>query len=48
MAEYTFYDIFATKGLEYIAVLLYFILFVVFTKNLGSPKKSGKKPAGKD
>ena len=48
MAEYTFVDIFATKGLEYMVVLLYFILFVVFTKNLDTPKKSGKKPARKD
>lgn len=48
MPEYTYHDIFATKGLEYIAVLLYFILFVVFAKSLDTPKKSGKKPARKD
>ena len=48
MAEYTFVDIFATKGLEYMVVLLYFVLFVIFTKNLESSKKGGKKPARKD
>ena len=48
MAEYTYLDIFATKGLEYIVVLLYFILFVVFSKAIGAPKKNGKKTAGKD
>jgi hypothetical protein len=48
MAEYTYLDIFATKGLEYIVVLLYFILFVLFSKSLGSTKKNGKKRAGKD
>jgi hypothetical protein len=48
MAEYTFVDIFATKGLEYMVVLLYFVLFVVFTKNLESSKKRGNKPARKD
>lgn len=48
MAEYTFVDIFATKGLEYMVVLLYFVLFVVFTKNLESSNKGGKKPARKD
>ena len=48
MAEYTFVDIFATKGLEYMVVLLYFVLFVIFTKNLEAPKKVGKKSARKD
>ncbi|MCK9996608.1 MAG: hypothetical protein KAH56_10080 [Candidatus Krumholzibacteria bacterium] len=48
MAEYTFVDIFATKGLEYMVVLLYFVLFVFFSKNLNSSQKSGKKPARKD
>ena len=48
MAEYTFVDIFATKGLEYMVVLLYFVLFVIFSKNLESSKKGGKKPARKD
>ena len=48
MAEYTFVDIFATKGIEYMVVLLYFVLFVVFTRNLEAPKKGGKTPARKD
>ncbi len=48
MAEYTYLDIFATKGIEYMVVLIYFVLFVVFTKNLESSKKRGNKPARKD
>ena len=47
-AEYTYLDIFATKGLEYIVVLAYFISFVFFTKKLGTTKKNGNKSAGKD
>jgi hypothetical protein len=48
MDEYTFVDIFATKGLEYMVVLLYFVLFVIFTKTLESSKKGHKKPPRKD
>ena len=48
MTEYSYQDIFATKGIEYMVVLAYFVLFVVFTKALGESKKNGKKPAGKD
>ena len=48
MAEYTYMDIFATKGLEYIVVLLYFVLFVFFSKAIGTSKKNGKKSPGKD
>ncbi len=48
MAEYTFVDIFATKGIEYLVVLIYFVLFVVFTRTLQEPKKGGKKAARKD
>ncbi len=48
MAEYSYLDIFATKGLEYLVVLIYFVLFVVFTKALDAPKNNGKKPAGRD
>ena len=48
MAEYTYLDIFATKGLEYIVVLLYFISLVMFSKSLGTSKKNDKKSPGKD
>ena len=48
MAEYTYLDIFATKGLEYIVVLLYFVSFVLFSKFLDVPKKNAKKSPGKD
>ena len=49
MEEYSFVDIFATKGLEYLVVLVYFVLIVVFTKSLTSTDKGkGNKPAGED
>ncbi len=48
MTEYTYLDIFATKGIEYMVVLIYFVLFVVFARALETPKKNGRKPAGKD
>ena len=41
-------EIFATKGIEYMVVLAYFILFVVFTKALSGSRKNGKKPTGKE
>ncbi len=43
MAEYSFVDIFATKGIEYLVVIAYFVLLVVFTKNLNAPSKNRKK-----
>jgi hypothetical protein len=48
MEEYSYVDIFATKGLEYMIVVAYFILFVYFTRALNSNKKNGGKSAGKD
>lgn len=48
MAEYSFVDIFATKGLEYLVVIAYFVLFVIFTKNLNAPRKNGARAKGKD
>jgi len=48
MTEYTYLDIFATKGIEYMVVLVYFVLFVIFTRTLESPNKNGKKKAGKE
>ena len=48
MAEYTYMDMFATKGLEYIVVRLYFVWVVFFTKAIGNTKKNDKKQVGKD
>ena len=48
MTEYTYLDIFATKGIEYMVVLVYFVLFVIFTRTLENSSKNGKKSAGKD
>ena len=48
MPEYTYLDIFATKGLEYIIVMVYFVLFVFFSKSLDTTRKNGKKSPGKD
>ncbi len=47
MAEYSFVDIFATKGIEYLVVIAYFVLLVLFTKNLNAPSKNRNKTKGK-
>ena len=48
MAEYSFLDIFATKGLEYLVVIAYFVLFVVFIKKLNAPGGARTKKTGKE
>ncbi len=48
MDEYSYLDIFATKGLEYMVVLAYFVLLVVFIKAVDAPRKTSKTSAGKD
>jgi hypothetical protein len=48
LPEYSYHDIFATKGIEYMVVMAYFILFVFFTKALNKSKKRDKKLTGKD
>lgn len=48
MAEYTYLDIFATKGIEYIVVVIYFVLLVFFSKSLNAKSKTNGKNAGKD
>jgi hypothetical protein len=49
MEEYSFVDIFATKGLEYMVVLVYFVLLVILTKSLNPDSKNhGDKPMEKE
>jgi len=48
MDGFTYHDIFATKGVEYLLVIVYFVAFVFFTRALGSTRKTGGKPVRKD
>jgi hypothetical protein len=48
MTEYTYLDIFATKGIEYMVVIAYFVLLVVFMKALNSVANGNGKQNGKD
>jgi hypothetical protein len=43
MDEFSYTNIFATKGIEYIIVIVYFITFVFFMKALNSPSKRNRK-----
>jgi len=40
MEYYHYINIFETKGLEYILVILFMITFVFFVRNLDTPKKT--------
>jgi len=48
MNENTYIDIFATKGIEYLIVIVYLALFVFFVRALccssGQPKEDSSKP----
>jgi hypothetical protein len=46
MDEFSYTNIFATKGIEYIIVIVYFIMFVFFTKALNSSSKGNRKGNG--
>jgi len=49
MDEFSYNNIFATKGIEYLIVIVYFITFVFFTKALNSSSKRNRKGnEGKD
>jgi len=48
MDGFSYVDIFATKGIEYLLVIVYFVAFVFFTRALGSTRRTGGKPARKD
>ena len=46
MDEFSYTNIFATKGIEYLIVIAYFILFVFFTRALDKSTKDDHKSAG--
>ena len=48
MDEFSYNNIFATKGIEYLIVIVYFILFVFFTRAINSSSKGDQKKAGRD
>ena len=48
MDGFTYHDIFATKGVEYLLVIVYFVAFVFFTRALVPTRKTGGKPLRKD
>ena len=48
MDGFSFVDIFATKGIEYLVVIAFFILFVFFARALSSSDMRSDKSAGKD
>jgi hypothetical protein len=42
MNEHSYIDIFATKGIEYIIVVVYLVIFVLFMKALRGNAKSSE------
>ncbi len=44
MEEYSFVDIFATKGVEYLVVIAYFLLLILFAKKLNAPSIPPTEP----
>lgn len=43
MESYTYVNIFATKGLEYLLLICFLIIFVIFIRYLSPPAKKYKK-----
>ena len=48
MDGFVFVDIFATKGVEYLVVIFYLVLFVIFARAIGSGDTRSGKTAGKE
>ena len=48
MDGFSYVDIFSTKGIEYLLVIVFFVAFVLFTRALGSTRRTCGKSAGKD
>ncbi len=48
MDGYSFVDIFATKGIEYLVVIVFLVLFVFFARAAGSSNSRSGKTAGKE
>ena len=48
MDGFSFFDIFATKGIEYLVVILYLVLFVFFVRALFTDEAKSGTSAGKE
>jgi hypothetical protein len=47
MEFYTYVNIFETKGLEYILLLSFLVLFILLVRYLSAPGKKGRAPEDK-
>ncbi len=47
MEFYTYVNIFETKGLEYLLLLSFFVLFLYLLRYLSGPRKKNSAPAEK-
>ena len=47
MDEFSYIDIFATKGVEYLVVIAYLVVFVFFIRTLRSVGKRERETAAK-
>lgn len=47
MEFYTYVNIFETKGLEYLLLLSFLVLFVLLVRYLAAPEKKGSAPGEK-
>jgi hypothetical protein len=45
MEFYTYVNIFETKGLEYLLLLSFLVMFILLVKYLSTPVKNESKPA---
>ena len=48
MDGFSFFDVFATKGIEYLVVIAYLVIFVFFIRALGSSDTRSGKSTGKE
>ncbi len=47
METYTYVNIFETKGLEYLLLICFLVLFVLFVRYLGGPRPGGARAGGR-
>lgn len=48
MEFYTYVNIFETKGLEYLLLMSFFVLFIFLVKYLAGPAKKNSAPGDED
>jgi hypothetical protein len=48
MEFYTYVNIFETKGLEYLLLLSFLVMFILLIRYLAVPGKKGSKPGGRN